>query len=226
MKATIQAICYKISQHPEIKTSPLKRSQIHEVVSAFLAYKSYAAMLQEEKDPQRCYVLSDAEFIILNPAQGRYRAKQFEMSDTAIDLCISELKEGLPVSVWLSIDDFYDDNQLGFLERIQDDIFSSDGLVNSNAEFEDLPYLNQKITVSGDLWKATHDWSIEDTGTLQGGYSSDGDRPFNGDAFDVTAKFAFAKAGRAGLIFLEDDSHCNLIANEAWYDPELFRTHE
>lgn len=226
MKATIQAICYKISQHSEIHKSSLTRSQILEVIAAFLGYKSYAAMLQEEKNPGQDYVLSDAEFIILNPAQGRYRAKHFKMSDTAIDLCITELKEGLTAPAWLSIDDFYDDNQVGFLERIQNEIFSSGDIVNSNAEFEDLPYLNQKITVSGNLWKATHDWSIEDTGTLQGGYSSDGDRPFNGDSFDVTAKFAFAKAGRAGLIFLEDDSHCVLNANEDWYDPELFLTTE
>lgn len=222
MNAAIQTVCFKISQHPEVRGSSVTRSQLHEVIAAFLGYKSHAAMVQEEKSPEHGYVLSDAEFIILNHAQGRYRAKQFEMSDSAIDLCASELKEGFPVSVWLSIDEFYDDNQFGFLERIQDDIFSSDDIINSNAEFEELPYLSQKIMVSSDLWKATHDWSIEDTGTLQGGYSSDGDRTFNGDTFDVTAKFAFAKAGRAGLIFLEDDSHCETIANEDWYDPELF----
>lgn len=226
MNDAIQSICYKISQHPEVQNSSLKRSQLHEVVAALLGYKSHAAMVQEDKNPEQDYVLSDAEFIILNVAQGRSRAEKFEMSETSINHCIEEMKVGLLVPVFLSVDDFYDDTQVSFLEKIQDDIFSSDAIANSNADFDDLPYLDQKITVSGDLWKSTHDWSIEDTGVMEGDYSSEGERFFNGNRLDVTAKFAFAKAGRAGLIFLSDDSHCNLYANDDWYDPELFMTTE
>lgn len=226
MNAAIQSICYKISKHPEVSETSLTRSQLHEVIAAFLGYKSHAAMVLEDKSPQQDYVLSDAEFIILNVAQGRSRAENFGMSETSIDLCIEEMKIGFSVPVFVSVDDFYDDTQVIFLEKIQADIFSSDAIANSNADFDDLPYLDQKITVSGDLWKSTHDWSIEDTGVMEGEYSSEGDRFFNGNRLDVTAKFAFAKAGRAGLVFLSDDSHCNLYDNDDWYDPELFMTTE
>lgn len=222
MNAAIQSICYKISKYPEISETSLTRSQLHEVIAAFLGFKSHAAMVQEDKKTQQDYVLSDAEFIILNIAQGKSRAEKFGMSEVSIEQCIAEMKNGFPVDVFDSLEDFYDETQVGFLEQIQDDIFSSDAIANSNAEFDYLPHLEQKLIFSGDLWKSTHDWSIEDTGIMEGEYNSGSDRFFNGNRLDVTAKFAFAKAGRAGLIFLSDESHCDIRSNDDWYDPELF----
>lgn len=226
MNAAIKSICYKISQHPEVQNLSLKRSQLHEVVAAFLGYKSHAAMVREDKNSEQDFALSEAEFIILNVAQGSSRAENFGMSETSIDRCIAELKSGFLVDVFDSLEDFYDDKQVGFLEQIQDGIFSSDAIANSNAEFDYLPHLEQKLIFSGDLWKSTHDWSIEDTGTMEGEYNIESDRLFNGNRLDVKAKFAFAKAGRAGLIFLSDESHCDIRSNDDWYDPELFMTTE
>lgn len=47
----------------------------------------------------------------------------------------------------------------------------------------------------------------------------EGDRMYNGHQFDVWGKLLFAKAGRAGLIYL--DSEEGASADDNWRDDQL-----
>lgn len=221
MNAAIQSICYNISQHPEIRNTPLKRSHLHEVISALLGYASYAAMVEEDKKPQLEYSLSEADYIVLNLPQGLERALKFGVSDDAFRIFILELKSGLSAKVSESVDDFYDDHIREILEEeIYQEALDSGEMAESNADFESPPDMDYNLTFSGDLWTSVDEWSIADTGTLSGEYDPEGDRMYNGHLLNVQGKLTFAKAGRSGLIFLEDYTECSTARDYSWLDDE------
>lgn len=93
-------------------------------------------------------------------------------------------------------------------------------MAESNAYFESLPDMDYNLTFSGDLWKSVDEWSISDTGTLSGEYDPEGDRMYNGHLLNVQGKLTFAKAGRSGLIFLEDYTECSTARDYSWLDDE------
>ncbi|MDM3065717.1 hypothetical protein [Citrobacter sp. CK180] len=221
MNAAIQSICYNISQHSEIRNASLKRSQLHEVIAALLGYASHAALIQEGKEASKEYEFSDAEFVVLNLPMATERARKFLLTDEIFRICVSEVKSGMPVPVFESVEDFYDDYLREFLEKfIYDGAEETGEMADCNASFYDYPDLDQNFNISGDLWKAVDKWSIEDTGTLSGEYDPEGHRMYNGHIFNVKGKLKFAKAGRAGLIFLEDESDFFLSPDESWRDEE------
>ncbi|MDN4358018.1 hypothetical protein OA801_06765 [Citrobacter portucalensis] len=227
MNAAIQSICYNISQHPEIRNTSLKRSHVHEVVSALLGYASHAALTQEskksqdDKKPLYEFSLSEAEYIVLNLPQGLERALKFGVSDDAFRIFISELKSGLSAKVSESVDDFYDDHIREILaEEINQHALDSGEMAESNAYFDYLPDMDYKLETSGNLWTSVDEWSIADTGTLSGEYDPEGDRMYNGHTLNVKGKFIFAKAGRAGLVLLDDSTECFIWPDESWRDYE------
>lgn len=216
MNAAFQSICYNIS-----RTTSLKRSHIHEVIAALLGYASHAAMVEDDKNPQREYSLADAEYIILNVPQGMERAQKFNVSDEGFGVFISELKSGLPMKVSESVDDFYDDHIREILEEaIYQDAAESGEMAESNADFPDYPDMDYDLVTSGNLWTSVDEWSIADTGTLSGEYDPEGDRMYNGHLLNVQGKLTFAKAGRAGLILLDDITECSTSRDYSWLDDE------
>lgn len=224
MNAAIQSICYNISKRPELRNSPLKRSQLHEVIAAMLGYSSHAALVQENKNLQLTdFEFSDAEFIVLNVPQGVDRAQKIGLSVDIVNTCILEVKKGLPVPVFESLQDFYDEHLNEFFEKFIYDVACESGeMANSNAAFDTYPDMDQNFSISSDFWTALQEWSIEDTGTLTGSYDPEGDRMYNGHMFNVKGKLTFAKAGRAGLIFLDDSSDCFLSSDDSWRDYEPY----
>lgn len=216
MNDAIKAICYNIS----INTS-LKRSHTREVIAALLGYASYAAMLEEGKNPPRKYSLADAEYIVLNMPLGMERAKKFGVSDDNFGVFISELKAGLSVKVSESVDDFYDDHIREILEEaIYQDAAESGEMAESNAYFPDYPDMDYDLVTSGDLWKSVEEWSISDTGTLSGEYELEEEQMYNGHQLNVQCKLTFMKAGRAGLVLLDDITECSTSRDYSWLDDE------
>ncbi|EKK3980571.1 hypothetical protein PU707_002855 [Cronobacter sakazakii] len=221
MNAAIQSICYNISQYPEVRNNSLKRSHLHEVVAALLGYASHAALIQEGKESSQEYEFSDAEFVVLNLPMGAERAVKFFLTDEIFQICVLEVKSGMPVPVFESVEDFYDDYLREFLEKfIYDGAEETGDMADCNASFYDYPDMDEDYSISGDLWTALNEWSLEDTGTLSGEYDPEGHRMYNGHTFNVKGKLKFAKAGRAGLIFLEDESGFFLSLDESWRDEE------
>ncbi|MDH0437255.1 hypothetical protein [Enterobacter cloacae] len=49
---------------------------------------------------------------------------------------------------------------------------------------------------------------------------TEGDRMYNGHLLNVQGKLTFAKAGRSGLIFLEDYTECFTARDYSWSDFE------
>lgn len=185
MNTAIQSICFNLSQHPEARDISLKRSQVHEVIAALFGYASHAALIQEGKGESKGYEFSEAEFVVLNLPKGTERAKKFNLSDELFRICVLEVKSGMPVPVFESVEDFYEDYLREFLERfIYDGAEETGEMADSNASFYDYPEMDQNINISGELWSAVDEWSIEDTGTLSGEYDPEGHRMYNGHIFN------------------------------------------
>ena len=222
MNPAIQSICYKISQHPEVQNSSLKRSQLHEVIAALLGYASHAALVTESKSEDRDYEFSDAEFIVLNVPYGKLRAQKFSMSDNVFHCCITEIKAGLQIPVFEALDVCYDYHLRELLAGIiYDEAEQSGEMADSNAIYSEYPYMDDKIITSGDLWASLDKWTIEDTGTLTGEYDPEGDRMFNGNTLNVKGRLTFAKAGRAGLVLLPDEAEVFISTDDSWRDYDL-----
>ncbi|WP_312830802.1 hypothetical protein [Pantoea eucrina] len=222
MNAAIQAICFKISQHPEVRGSSVTRSQIYEVIAALLGYASHAALVTESKSQEHDYEFSDAEFIILNVPHGKLRAQKFSMSEDAFNCCITEIKAGLPIPVFESLSVCYDYHLRELLAGvIYDEAEQSGEMADSNAIYPDYPEMDDNIITSGDLWASVHEWTIEDTGTLTGEYDPEGDRIFNGNTLNVKGRLHFAKAGRAGLVHLSDEAEVSVSTDDSWRDYDL-----
>lgn len=219
MNAAIQTICYNISKRPEVQNTSLKRSQLHEVIAALLGYASHAALIIESKSDDRDYNFSDAEFIVLNVPYGKKRALKFTMSDDVFNICITEVKAGLGIAVYDSVENLYDDHLRELLAKlIYDDAEESGVMADSNASYPEYPYMDDNLITSGDLWASINEWKIEDTGTLEGEYDPEGDRMYNGHKLDVRGVLTFAKAGRAGLILLIDDCDLFVSSDDSWRD--------
>lgn len=222
MNAAIQAICYSISKRPETQNSTIKRSHLHEVIAALLGYASHAALVTESKSSDLDYEFSDAEFIVLNVPAGKIRAYKFSMSDEVFSCCLSEIKSGLSIPVFESLNDCYDDYLRELLASfIYDEAEQSGEMADSNAIYPEYPYMDDKIITSGDLWSSVDEWTIEDTGTLTGEYDPEGDRMFNGNTLNVKGKLTFAKAGRAGLVHLSDEAEVFVSTDDSWRDYNL-----
>jgi len=219
MNAAIQTICYKISQHSEVQNTPLKRSHFHEVIAALLGYASHAALVAESKSDEQDYELSDAEFIVLNVPYGKERALKLNMPDDVFNICIIEVKTGLGIAVYDSVENFYDDHLRELLAKlIYQDAEESGVMADSNASYPEYPYMDDKLVTSGNLWTSINEWTIEDTGTIEGEYDPEGDRMYNGHQLDVRGILTFAKAGRAGLILLIDDCDFFVSSDDSWRD--------
>ena len=144
MNAAIQSICYNISQHPEVSNTTLKRSHLHEVIAALLGYASHAALIQEVKEASREYEFSDAEFVVLNLPMGTERAKKFLLTDEIFRICVLELKSGMPLPVFESVRDFYDDYLREFLEKfIYDGAEETGEMADCNASFYYYPDMDE-----------------------------------------------------------------------------------
>ncbi|MNC36215.1 hypothetical protein D3C81_1419680 [compost metagenome] len=60
------------------------------------------------------------------------------------------------------------------------------------------------------------DWTIGASGTWTGEYDPDGDRMFNGNTLDVRGRLVYAKAGRAGLIRMDEEDGASPV--DDWRD--------
>lgn len=219
MNTAIQSICYNISKYPEVQNTSLKRSQLHEVIAALLGYASHAALVTESKSEEYQYEFSDAEFIVLNVPFGRLRAQKFSMPDDVFNGCITEIKAGLTIPVFDSVEDFYDAHLRELLAKlIYDDAEESGVMADSNASYPEYPYMDDKIVTSGAVWSSVDEWTVEDTGTLEGEYDPEGDRMYNGHKLEVKGVLKFAKAGRPGLILLIDDCDFFVSSDDSWRD--------
>lgn len=219
MNAAIQTICYNISKRLKVQNTALKRSHFHEVIAALLGYASHAALVVESKSDDQDYVLSDAEFIVLNLPYGKERAQKLNMPEDVFNICITEVKAGLGIAVYDSVENFYDDHLRELLAKmIYEDAEESGVMADSNASYPEYPYMDDKVETSGNLWTSINEWKIEDTGTIEGEYDPEGDRMYNGHQLDVRGVLTFAKAGRAGLILLRDDCDFFVSSDDSWRD--------
>lgn len=198
----------------------IPRSHLSEVAAALLGYKTLAALQVEESDSTLDYHLDDAERLVLNIPSGGARADTLGLPVAVVGACIDALKATAAVPVHAGVSDFYDEYAREMLEQvIAEGEFTAMVMAESNASFPDSPDLGDATTTSGDLWASPTEWSIEASGTLSGEYDPDGDRMYNGHELNVWGKLLFAKAGRAGLIYLESEEGAD--ADDGWRDDEF-----
>jgi|SRR5690242_830783 len=187
-----------------------KRSHLAEIVAALLGYQTYAALLVEEADTSLEYHGEDAEFYIIDYNRGATRAESFGLPLAVTEACYQAFEREVQKPVFRHVDDFWD-------RRGRDEAESAimDGVVtaDSNASFADSPEL-ESWQEDGKVWNSRESWSIEGEGVWIGDYDLEDDRAFNGDRMDVWAKLNYAKAGRAGLIYL--DSEEGGAADDSW----------
>jgi hypothetical protein len=89
----------------------------------------------------------------------------------------------------------------------------------TDAYFDDAPpQVPDEVPATEDLWSARTDWSIEARGDLKGRHDADSDRMFSGDTLNCRGKLTFAKAGRAGLIFMEAEGSAGV--DERWREDD------
>lgn len=203
------------------------RAQCSEVVAAYLGYENLAALQSEEADDSLDMRFADAEFIILNVESGIRRLQALageNISAVLSDLVSVQMVRSLSIAddtckVFTSIDEFYFEHvQEQMCEAI---IFCDEwGSATSelNAEFSDYPEMNEKYSISGDLWKSREEWSLEAQGSAIGSYVGS-DRFYNGHKIDCWGKLEFIKAGRAGLILSGLDASAG-TSNEDWRDED------
>lgn len=216
----VSSAAYAASQALSQRGLNISRSHLSEVVAALLGYKTLAALKVEESDQSLDYHLDDAERLILNLPLGLVRASSIGLSEIVVDMCVEALKAVATVPVHTGIPDLYDGYAREMLElAIAEGESTAMATAESNASFEENPYMEDEATTSGDLWEAPTEWSIEATGTMSGEYDPDGDRMYNGHAMDVWGKLLFFKAGRAGLIYIESEDGASL--DDTWRDDEF-----
>lgn len=215
----ISSAAFAASQSLAQQGANVPRSQISEVAAALLGYQTLAALQVEESNPALDYRLDDAQRLVLNVPQGEARAAALSLPSGVVEACVDALKAVAGVQVHSGVSDFYDEYAREALEQaIADGESTAMAMADSNAMFPDYPELEEPTT-SGDLWTSPTEWSIEASGTMSGEYDPDGDRMYNGHELNVWGKLLFAKAGRAGLVYLESDEGAD--ADDSWRDDEF-----
>lgn len=216
----VSSAAYAASQAMCRRGVNISRSHLSEVVAALLGYRTLAALYVEESDQNLDYHLDDAERLILNIPLGLVRASSIGLSEIAVHSCVEALKVVATVPVHSGISDLYDGYAREMLElAIAEGDSTAMATAESNASFEEGPYMEDEATTSGDLWEAPTEWSIEATGTMSGEYDPDSDRMYNGHSMDVWGKLLFFKAGRAGLIYIECEDGAS--PDDTWRDEEI-----
>lgn len=216
----ISSAAYAASQTLALQGLSVSRSHLSEVAAALLGYQSLAALQTEMANSALTYHLDDAERLVLTVPLGEARARALGLAAEVPSACIDALKAIAPMPVHKGVSELYDEYAREALEAlIADGESTSMAMADSNASFYDAPELDEEPVSNGDLWTSADEWSLEVSGTFSGEYDPDGDRMYNGHAFNVWGKLVFAKAGRAGLIYLDGEEGAD--ADESWRDEDL-----
>jgi len=189
-----------------------KRSHLTETIAALLGYNTHAALVTEEADASLDYHGQDAELYIVNWPLALERAQAMGLPEQAADACYLAFKDAAGRPVFRDVADFWDSHAR---EQMEDSIAANVVTADMNAIFSDNPELEDGIERES-VWEARETWTIESAGTWDGDFDWDGDRLFNGDKMDVSGRFFYAKAGRAGLIF--QDSEEGGAPDDSWRD--------
>jgi hypothetical protein len=206
MKLEISSTAFQAVKVMEARGVTVKRSHLAEVIAALLGYRTFAALSQEEDDIHLERHLDDAEHIVLNVAMGQERCDELSVPVEVAMVCAELFKINTIIDVHFGIPDLYDNFVREMMEQsLGESDEASDAMAESNAFFPDYPDVEMGKT-SGNLWQSRDEWSITVNGTLTGEYDPEGDRMFNGNEVWVGGVVFFAKAGRAGLVFLESDA--------------------
>lgn len=219
MSFDLSAAAYAASQDLKKQGLPLSRAHINEIMASLLGYGTLAALQAEEANTTLGYHLEDAELLVLNLPAGQRRAMALKHTEAVVGPCVDAIAVHAGVPVFKGVDDFYVGHAYEALVGvIGDGEYVDSVMADSNASYPDDPDLGE-WDVSGDLWSSPTQWTIEVSGTWTGEYDPDGDRMFNGDTLDVWGKLIYAKAGRAGLILLDQEDGASPV--DDWRDENL-----
>lgn len=216
MSLDLSVAAYAASQDLKNQGLNLPRSHVSEIMAALLGYGSLAALQAENANAALECHLADAELLVLNLPAGELRAVSLKHDAAVINPCVNAIAAKAGVPVFKGIDDFYGSRAYEVLVSvIGDGEYVAGAMADSNASYPDDPDLGE-YEVSGDLWTSPAEWTIEASGTWKGEYDPDGDRMFNGDTLDVWGKLIYAKAGRAGLIWVDGEEGASAV--DDWRD--------
>jgi len=214
MKSIISSAAYAASQTLASRSLAVKRSHLSEVIAALLGYRTFAALLIEEADPQLTYHLDDAEILVLNEPLAITRCQELKIPADVVNECLNAFGVQVRIPLFNGVADFFGNHLHDDIAQAMYDSDEANGaMAESNAFYQDSPDLEEPET-SGELWMAMSEWWISVVGTLTGEYDPDGDRMFNGNEIAVSGKMTFAKAGRAGLIHV--DTECGGGVDDSW----------
>lgn len=206
MTDIVKNAAYAVKKTLASKGIEIRHGVILEVIAALLGYKTYAALVTEEKDGSVHFHLRDAELIILDQQGAETRLKELGLSELFI---LDEFIWTLVASrsaVFRNLHEFYADYAR---ETLQDIVLSDEG-VNAlmKTTTATSPYwveLDERWSISGPLWSSVDGWRFEVFGTMDGRHIGTFTDPEDADQFDDTGEIhcdcwlAFAKAGRSGL---------------------------
>lgn len=217
----IKNAAYAAAQSLSKQGLVVQRSHLSEVLAALLGYKSLAACQTEESDSSLEYHLVDAERLVLNQAMGSARALELGLPGPVCISCSDAILQSATIPVHSDLTLFFDDYAREVLEEaIINGENTANEMAGSNASFPYGPDLEPTPGSASapveELWSATAEWNFEANGTMEGEYDPDGDRMYNGHELSVRGTLTFAKAGRAGLILIDQDEGAGL--DDGWRD--------
>lgn len=163
------------------------------------------------------YKWQAAEMLVLNRSAAEARAQALRLGAVhdLVQACAVAICSSAQMRVHEGLDQFYDDCAR---EALVDAItFSDDAsaeMFETNAFFDSAPEMSEATPETENLWEARTDCSIEARGDLTGSHDIESDRMFSGDKLNCYAKLMFAKAGRAGLVFMDAEGTAGV--DESW----------
>ncbi len=218
MRFDLSAAAYATSQDLKNQGLNVPRSHISEIMATLLGYGSLAALHIENADTSLDYHLKDAELLVLNLPSGHQRAVALNHPAAVVGSFVEAIAAHAGVPVFKGVEDFYYDHAYEALVGvIADGEDMASAMADSNANYPDDPDL-EAWEVSGNLWTSPTDWMIEASGTMTGEYDSEGNRMFSGDTLDVWGKLIYVKAGRAGLIRMNQEDGASPV--DDWRDKD------
>lgn len=177
-----------------------------EIIAALLGYRTYAALVTEESDESLRYHLGDAEFVVLDQHGADARLQELGLSEFfVLDDFIQSLVD-CRGAVFQSLHEFYDDYAR---EAIREIILSSESVIavmeNTTATSPYWVELDDRWTVSGEVWSSVDRWRFEVFGTMDGEHLGTFPDPEDAEQLEGTGEIhcdgwlEFVKAGRSGL---------------------------
>lgn len=199
----VKAAAFAAKKSLALKGIKVQHGIALEIVSAFLGYRTYAALVVEEGNESLKYHLADAEVIVLDYEGGLSRLIELEVMQSFIVQDFSDAIVECRYGVFPDLSDFLDD----YVEReLQDAILSREAVIeaveHATGSEPSSVELDGHWSFSEQLWTARDTWEVSCSGSIEGlADQSSAEDDDEVEEVRCSGWVKFAKVGRTGLRF-------------------------